>query len=56
MCMHQSLVYSYSYPISLYRVTEFCMTNYVNVCLSFDENYAQHATVTMMSAVLTTII
>ena len=28
------------------------MTNYVNVCLSFDENYAQHAAVTMMSAVL----
>ena len=27
------------------------MSNYINVCLSFDEKYVQHAAVTMMSAV-----
>ena len=30
---------------------EYFMSNYINVCLSFDEKYVQHAAVTMMSAV-----
>ena len=30
---------------------EYFISNYINVCLSFDEKYVQHAAVTMMSAV-----